>query len=373
MTNQVPFPELDSESAITLKVIQGEVPVTREDTQLSQVLRLCSLMTDCWIFDPQNRANIAQCISKLRWLVSRTVISIILTILDVRPFQRSVPPLGGKDSGSKTPSAKLLVEMGRIHRSNGSYPKAILLFEQALSTSESVGDERTRAEALAQLGKTYSFTAKYTEAEKYLAQAQDIFVRIGDDLGQANTTLALANLHRKRSEFDQAEESYNRARNIYSRIGNDSGQAYTLRGLGSICYHRSRYLEAKEFYNQAQHIHARIGDENGQALTLRRLGNVFVKLSDYMKAEESYNQALDIHSHVGENLLGHVGVLCDLGNLYHVQGFNIKAASFYADARSIFFEIGDSEGEKRCSRLLDKVLEQGHSPAAPPPSPDLKG
>ncbi|KIO18517.1 hypothetical protein M407DRAFT_47135, partial [Tulasnella calospora MUT 4182] len=58
MTNKVPFPELNSEGAIVLKVVEGQVPIAREDTQLSQIVRLCSLMTDCWAFDPQDRPNI---------------------------------------------------------------------------------------------------------------------------------------------------------------------------------------------------------------------------------------------------------------------------------------------------------------------------
>ncbi|KIO17502.1 hypothetical protein M407DRAFT_47517, partial [Tulasnella calospora MUT 4182] len=58
MTNKVPFPELNSEGAIVLKVVEGQVPVAHEDTQLSQVIRLCSLMTDCWVFNPQNRPNV---------------------------------------------------------------------------------------------------------------------------------------------------------------------------------------------------------------------------------------------------------------------------------------------------------------------------
>ncbi|KAG8910387.1 hypothetical protein FRC01_006364, partial [Tulasnella sp. 417] len=37
MTNQVPFPELNSEGAIVLKVVEGHVPAVREDTQLSQI------------------------------------------------------------------------------------------------------------------------------------------------------------------------------------------------------------------------------------------------------------------------------------------------------------------------------------------------
>ncbi|KIO22319.1 hypothetical protein M407DRAFT_79319, partial [Tulasnella calospora MUT 4182] len=70
MTNKVPFPELNSEGVITLTVIQGEVPSPREDTQLAQIVALCSLMTDCWAFDPKARPNVVQCFDELKWVVS---------------------------------------------------------------------------------------------------------------------------------------------------------------------------------------------------------------------------------------------------------------------------------------------------------------
>ncbi|KIO15715.1 hypothetical protein M407DRAFT_86831 [Tulasnella calospora MUT 4182] len=70
MTNKVPFPELNSEGAIVLKVVEGHVPVARENTQLSQIISLCSLMTDCWAFDPRNRPDFARCNREVKWMVS---------------------------------------------------------------------------------------------------------------------------------------------------------------------------------------------------------------------------------------------------------------------------------------------------------------
>ncbi|KIO18522.1 hypothetical protein M407DRAFT_225312 [Tulasnella calospora MUT 4182] len=74
MTNKVPFPELNAEGSIVLKVIQGEVPATHEDTLLSQIIRLCSLMTDCWVFDPQNRPEIARCYNEVFWMVNNPLV-----------------------------------------------------------------------------------------------------------------------------------------------------------------------------------------------------------------------------------------------------------------------------------------------------------
>lgn len=74
MTDKLPFPELDSTTAITLNVIQGKVPLAIEDEQLSQIIRLCSLMTDCWVLDPGERPSVSRCCDEVKWMVSPVVI-----------------------------------------------------------------------------------------------------------------------------------------------------------------------------------------------------------------------------------------------------------------------------------------------------------
>ncbi|KIO23967.1 hypothetical protein M407DRAFT_50287, partial [Tulasnella calospora MUT 4182] len=66
MTDKVPFPELNAAGVITLTVIQGAVPSPREDGQLGQIVALCSLMTDCWAFDPKTRPSIVRCCNELQ-------------------------------------------------------------------------------------------------------------------------------------------------------------------------------------------------------------------------------------------------------------------------------------------------------------------
>lgn len=76
MTNQMPFNELNAQGPITLKIIQGEVPVAHEDEQLGQVIRLCSLMTGCWQFNPRSRPHIFKCWNEVVRIVSHLLISL---------------------------------------------------------------------------------------------------------------------------------------------------------------------------------------------------------------------------------------------------------------------------------------------------------
>ncbi|KAG8930010.1 hypothetical protein FRC01_003403 [Tulasnella sp. 417] len=341
MTNKVPFHELNSEGAIVLKVVEGHVPAVREDTQLSQIISLCSLMTDCWAFDPQNRPNIAQCKKEIHWMPS-------------------VSPSGRKASSSNIPSAELLCKMARVHQSRGNLKEAISLVQQALSAAS---DERTRAEALHELGGLYRVASKFTEAEQYYTQAQEISTRIGDEYGQARALHGMGQTYHYQSKLTQAEDSYIRARSIFSRLGDVQDQALISRALGNVFSGRSQYHEAEELYNQAIDVFALIGDDLGHADTLMRLGELLSTQSEYAKAEEIFNRALEKYSRVGYNL-GRANIKGALGDLYRMQGLNTKAVQLLTEARGLYALTGNSKLEHNCSHWLDVVLKQGDSSTA---------
>lgn len=69
MTDKIPYPELQSGAAIVLRVTEGKVPAAAEDEQLSQIARLCSLMTDCWVLNPRDRPSAPRCCDEVKWVV----------------------------------------------------------------------------------------------------------------------------------------------------------------------------------------------------------------------------------------------------------------------------------------------------------------
>lgn len=70
MTDRIPFDELRLKTAVVVNVIQSKLPLIRKDARLAQVTRLCSLMTDCWKFEPKNRPRVIQCCNTVSWIVS---------------------------------------------------------------------------------------------------------------------------------------------------------------------------------------------------------------------------------------------------------------------------------------------------------------
>ncbi|KAG8910290.1 hypothetical protein FRC00_008480, partial [Tulasnella sp. 408] len=147
MTDRIPFEDLKRDCAVILKVIQGEVPLVREDTEVAQVIRLCSLMTDCWKYKPEDRPNVNQCCNEVQWMPS-------------------VPPSRETSSGSKEVPHNLLLEMGKMHYSQDRPEKAMELLEKVVTNTESAVPQEVLAQALNFLGHVHRAQCKYAEAEE---------------------------------------------------------------------------------------------------------------------------------------------------------------------------------------------------------------
>ncbi|KIO16619.1 hypothetical protein M407DRAFT_85814, partial [Tulasnella calospora MUT 4182] len=70
ITGEIPFHDIKTNCAVMLQVIQGKVPSTHKNAQLAQVLRLCSLVADCWELNPTHRPTVARCCDEIDWMVS---------------------------------------------------------------------------------------------------------------------------------------------------------------------------------------------------------------------------------------------------------------------------------------------------------------
>ncbi|KIO19039.1 hypothetical protein M407DRAFT_31323, partial [Tulasnella calospora MUT 4182] len=282
MTNKLPFPELQRVPDITLKVVQGEVPSASEDEQLSQIVRLCSLMTNCWALDPGDRPSVSQCCDEVKWVPS-------------------LPPLGGVPSESKVVTSLLVLQMGRMHYAHARYEDATSLFQQVLRVTAEGEGQNENAAALYWLGNVSAAQCKYAEAEASYTQAQAMYARIGDDLGRANTLQGLGGVYHRQSKLVEAEASFTSAQVIFEALGDHQGGANTLCGLGHIYRVQSDYERAEESFTQAQEIYTRIGDGQGLANTLQGLGNVYRVQSKLAEAEERCNQARKIYTRIGDD------------------------------------------------------------------------
>ncbi|KIO21139.1 hypothetical protein M407DRAFT_29243, partial [Tulasnella calospora MUT 4182] len=298
MTGKFPFSDLQSEPAIMMQVIEGQVPSALEEQHLSQIVRLCSLMTDCWAFDPQERPNVSRCRNEVRWMPS-------------------IAPLGGVPSDSKVVTNRLLLQMGHMHYLQARYQDAASVFQQVLNNEKSKEDRNEKGEALYWLGKVSAAQCQYLMAEWFFTQAKDTSAGIRDDRGRANALQGLGDICHLHSKFSEAEESFSQAQSIYDALGDDQGLAGTLCGLGRIYLVQSKYELAEDTFRRGHEIYGRIGDGQGRANTLHGLGSVYHLQSRLAKAERAFNGAQNIYARIGDDrgqaqaLLGLGGIRCD--------------------------------------------------------------
>lgn len=69
ITGKVPFEELNLETAIIVHVVEGKLPRIRENMELSNVLQLCGLMSDCWASKPNERIGASTFQQKVHFMV----------------------------------------------------------------------------------------------------------------------------------------------------------------------------------------------------------------------------------------------------------------------------------------------------------------
>ncbi|KIO32095.1 hypothetical protein M407DRAFT_67158, partial [Tulasnella calospora MUT 4182] len=70
VTGKIPFEELSRDATVIACVVTGKLPAIREQAQLSHVLKLCGLISDCWISNPAGRIDASNFRRRVNMMVS---------------------------------------------------------------------------------------------------------------------------------------------------------------------------------------------------------------------------------------------------------------------------------------------------------------
>ncbi|KAG8999321.1 hypothetical protein FRB90_012094 [Tulasnella sp. 427] len=368
MTNQIPFQDVNAEGLLTLKVMQGEVPATREDDQLSQIIALCSLMKDCWAFDPAARPDIGRCCSEIQWVPSTVPspgmsLELWLETADLQYAQHNYQNAAElfrhallysrspKQAGSR---ARALNGLGNVYRALSRFRLADEFYIKALAAYGLANDEEGRASTLEGLGHVVLARCSYDLAKDYYTMAKDTYIRIGSDFGIARAQLGIGDVSLAQSFYHLARDSFTQSQEISTRIANDQGRADALLRIGHVYLGQDALTLAKNAYCQAQDIYVRIGEELGQAEVLLGVGHLFRTRSEFSQAKSSYVQAQETFSRIG-NRKGQADTLQGLGYLYLAESNNDQARDALARAKDTYHLIGYDKGLGETLSALGKT------------------
>ncbi|KIO25600.1 hypothetical protein M407DRAFT_25080 [Tulasnella calospora MUT 4182] len=357
MTNSIPFHDVTVETTVMRRVIQGDLPFISADARMSLIRELCSLVTQCWSFDPNKRPTAEDCRKSISWM----------------PMIIPAPNRFTDTEASQIHSSELLSKLGEMYRRQGDYANASNCFTRALhiDVNSNLKNSTWRADALWGLADVHRLQDNYCEAMTLYSEALEACTQSGDEGRRANALWGLAEVHRLRDEYSKAIALYTEALQISTDVGAQAGRADALWGLAEVHRPQDEYIKAHKFYSEALQVCSDIGAQSGRADALWGLATIYRLQKEYIKAIKSYSEALQIYSEISDQTGtanahalqlrttigdrgGRAHSLLGLAEVYRLQGDYSQATASYSEARQIYTDIGVQSG--RADALLGLAM-----------------
>ncbi|KAG8928222.1 hypothetical protein FRC01_006278 [Tulasnella sp. 417] len=325
MTDNYPFPNLESLEGVVSTVVKEDLPRIYENEQLSQMRSLCMLMTRCWRSKSILRPTAEDCKASLQ------------------DMPHAIP--GAEGAGdSKIRSAVLMIALGDLQRRGGKYDEAWVMFNDALSVAQASGNERATGRALFMMGVLQMGRSKFENAKEHFSQALAIFTRIGDGWNRGNTLLVLGQVHHAMNQYAEAEECLNEALASPTELRDTWMKMSAWHLLGEIQKARSEFGEADKSFRESLELSFELGKEVQIANGYYSLGEVSQALGKHEDAEELFDQALAIYEGLGEDF-SHANCLLRLGNIQAGLEKFEEAQRLLTEAFEIYRRLGNDSGQ----------------------------
>jgi tetratricopeptide (TPR) repeat protein len=250
--------------------------------------------------------------------------------------------------------------LGSCHLQLGDYPRAIELYEQALTIAQENGDRDGEAAAVGNLGNCYAALGQAQRAIDLYEQALTIARETGYRAGEANHVGNLGGRYYELGDYPRAIDLYEQALTIDREIGNRQGEAPDLNNLG-LCYAAlGQTQQAIELHQQALTIDREIGYRSSEANALNNLGVCEADLGRWGRAAEQQRQAAEVADAIGATQ-GQAEARRDLAWTLLYAGDLPAAAQAAQDARRHPYPLALA-GAALVSGIIH--LRQGATPAA---------
>lgn len=183
-------------------------------------------------------------------------------------------------------SAKLLHNIGNVHKKMENYPAAIDYFEKARDINIAIKDSVILAQDYNGLGEVYLSLNMKDSSLSYFKNAYSLFEKTHEEVYQA---IVLANLASVYSNYpdslQKAHEAYNLALAKFIELGFELYSADIQEGIGEILHKQGKYKEAIEAFNKSLYL----TDKYNRGLSLKltnyhELSKIYERIGDFRSA-----------------------------------------------------------------------------------------
>ncbi|MCK4762959.1 MAG: tetratricopeptide repeat protein [Candidatus Aminicenantes bacterium] len=229
---------------------------------------------------------------------------------------------------------------GNLFVNFSDYDAALYYYEQALSLSEIMRNEKDIAGCMHQIGIIHQQKGEYHEALIHYNRSLEIRERINDIEGIADSFHNIGTLYHLQSNYDTALKYYEKSMKITEQIGDSKRISKSQHQIGIIYKHKGKYNDALCHYEKFKEISEQSGDIAGLSLSLHEIGMIYQIRGDYDAALRHYEKSLEIKEKIGDNK-GVAETLLMIGMVYYFNGDDEGALKQYRKSREISEEIGD--------------------------------
>lgn len=261
--------------------------------------------------------------------------------------------------------AKLLNQLGFLHRLDGDLARAISIHHQALMLAEREQDTAELARIYFNLGTGYMHSREYGAAEQYAQLAGQAFET--SDTTTPRTRAALANLMgliaSNQGAYEKSLEFYRMAIPLWERAGETLYLVRSLLNMGTALERLGSFEDALQLYDQAEKTLDEAGLELDKPAVALSRGNIYFHLRQFPQAIDAYQSADSIHLHRSGNLVLQAMIATNLGNVFLEMDDLAQAGAYLERAIDQWRDVGDKVMLGNALGTLGDVKKKGKQSA----------
>jgi class 3 adenylate cyclase len=228
----------------------------------------------------------------------------------------------------------LLLELNRAFNSR-NVDSARNFAAEAITLSETLGDQKKLALSLKQMGISY-YSRDNKMALQYWEKSLEAFRAARDSAGVANLLSNIGAIYMNEGNDVKAAEYYMNALGIAEKINDKLRIATVLNNMGSVYNHRENTREkALDHYKRSLPLSELLNDRNSIGTTSANIGEIYLSMRKFDSAIVYFNKSLAAHGNTEKV----AQPLNNLGAVYDSLGNYPLALSYHMQADSIGFKF----------------------------------
>ena len=245
--------------------------------------------------------------------------------------------------GNQYEVARMLRNIGHVHRSLGNHAQAMECFQKSLTIYEALGEQTGIGLALMGIGLINVAQGNYTQAFEHYQKSLTIFETLNNKDFISRVLNNIGTLQRAQGDYAQALDYYQKALTIHQELDNKYGIVTSLGNMGVIYSLQGNLAMALDYYQKSLTMSEAEDDKEGIAITLGNIGVIHRKQGNYAQALDYYQKSLAMSEAIGDKV-GIAQMLNNIGGISHLQGNDARALECYQKSLAMREAAGDKSG-----------------------------